>query len=443
MHSKLIVIIWIGLVFTGLAGAEDAPTVTGPNRMPVPVIRLPLQIVEGKHETHRGGIVPDTVALICRGGPLTGEFHCDSPYTFERWDKSPRLDAWCTGRTMNGIVVEKPDLKPTLDMKPPQADFETYVYVTGSHGFYPAAITKIGNEIILELESWIDNAPGSSNHGQSSYVLSLGALAEGMYDLHVHWKKFTRDGGTLYEYTGLQNGKVAFEVHAGVVNVSIPALLTQNLKSTDVPANTGVKYLEPSPKIMDLGLSQGPYKEGLWAGAAEPKAWTQPRPPFGYGNLEGVIQGLKTSRPNLDTYAFLFCPGFSSECALTLREVVCEKKMITLRVEPWIRIFNTYGGLPNGATQKATLSVKLATPSLMIVNMGCLPAGEYRVKVEWNGLENAGAGQFRVNDGIEKGRDFSTTFTCTTESSRNPVTTRQPVATPVPQRTKPEDLTEF
>lgn len=275
-------------------------------------------------------------------------------------------------------------LDPNHKQESPTADRATLVYLVGpmlnsGESWAPVALSRKGNTITLELESWTDDGPRRRNiPARNAYLLALDTLPIGQYELIVEWKEFlftyNRDKSTgleQYAWTGIQKGKLAFEV-GGTATGRVPSL--EGLAKEDLPREANREYRQKPffsvLRVQPGGNLNGIPKPGLRVGATDLVQWLQQKP-ANLGDAIQIMQNMAAPAASKQTSAVILGPSLAATDSMILREIAWKGTTCILRVDVWS------ADKPEGERTLPVLVGLVGSPYFP-------PAGKtYDVEVEW------------------------------------------------------------
>jgi hypothetical protein len=265
----------------------------------------------------------------------------------------------------------------------------------------PVALYRDGKRLILHVEHWTDNGPRRKNiPGRNAYLLNLGSLTAGTYELQVVWREFffqhNRDrasGLEQYELRATRRAGLTFHVGSGdtIVPVTDTRLWEKDFKPVDTTSEARGTYRQVprfwTARLDTSGNADAVPKPGLRIGSLE------------YGAFSGELNDLteyaalcgKLAPParRKQTYAVILGQPVDTGDTMLLREVKWKGREVVLRVEVW-------------TDSRRRLQNTRHTP-LLIAAVGHRffpPAGlrEYTARVEWVWYHGpSGEGPYKVD----------------------------------------------
>jgi hypothetical protein len=229
----------------------------------------------------------------------------------------------------------------------PTSDRPTLVYLFGprldsNQRWCPVALSRQGNRFTLALESWTDDGPRRRNiPHHDCFLLTLGTLPAGQYELALEWKGFfltyNRDKSTgleQYAWTTHKKGKLAFTV-ADMAAKEVPTL--DSLVEEKLPPEAGREYRQ-MPFFTVLRLQDGGRKDtpnpGLRVAATDLTQWLARKP----ANLGDFVQFASAMPPPVHgkyTGGVILGPMLSANETMTLREIAWRGTTCILRIDVW------------------------------------------------------------------------------------------------------------
>jgi hypothetical protein len=253
--------------------------------------------------------------------------------------------------------------------------------LNGGEAWGPARLLREGNNFTLRLEGWRDDAPRRRNvPARSLYVVDLGELPAGKYDLDVVWRTMfaeTAKTAPLSRLQSVKKGRLQFDVSRALTKVprpgdglgDLPMLQEKDLQKCDLTADE-TRSLWQRPVCWQRQLAPptigGRAPQGLRVGTFDLTRWLASNP-----KAVGDMPELASPGANQLTYALILGPQLNSGEWMTLREVQWQDNQATLTVDLWRDNAPRYGNVPTCPL----LIVPLRSPSIG------LPAGDYTIKV--------------------------------------------------------------
>ena len=322
--------------------------------------RLPLRFVEAADERD---LYPPIPPLVTIGSLLDqkdglANFYQVWPKFF--WAGEPpemahvRLDALAAGK---------------LQLNPPTSKADTLVLLVGpvldsGKEWMPMEISREKNTFTLIVEKWTDCWLRSKNIAHApSYLLSLGTLPEGNYELNLEVREINNDGNG-YQPNTIENGSIKFSVK-DAPNSKVASLAASTLIEKKAPraALASVRetmifltgQLAATRKDVNPGVENGCFDFYKWSHSV---AVVEPR-------LEPFVSGKWVATR-------IVGPTLSDGEWMNLREIKWQNNTATLCVEVW-----TGNGLNRQNFQFFPV---------LIASLGHPKGDSVNIKVEWTVL---------------------------------------------------------
>lgn len=250
-------------------------------------------------------------------------------------------------------------------------------------GFNPVLLARDGKKLTLLVETWTDNAGRDKNiPARQVYLLMLGNLEAGKYELQVMWRGLFRNdakGMLHYGLSELRFGRSAFTVYGEDDKQAVAGRLgEEDLKPVAIPAAFKEKRwqvpVHASRDLQEVGNRNGLPAPGLRLGAMDLADWLKKEP-----KTINDRPSLGKVHANSAVHAEVLGPMLNQGERMMLREVEWQGDEAVLKVDVW------------RDNRQFRRNVKTWPLLVAPLKMGDkLEAREYKARIEWTFLRAPG-----------------------------------------------------